>query len=112
MPKVFQIAYTRELMFTREAVLKSRGYVVESVFGNEAAKKALETGGDYDMFMVGHAEPLNMRQEMVRWLRQKFPKAKILALNPPNVSRHPDADYNVTLNGPEEWLAVVQEAVG
>ena len=44
-PKLFQIAYSPELMLTREAVLKSRGYVVESALGNEASKKALEFGG-------------------------------------------------------------------
>jgi hypothetical protein len=49
---------------------------------------------------------------MVRCLRQKFPKAKVLALNPPHASRQPDADYNVALNGPEKWLAVVEEALG
>jgi creatinine amidohydrolase/Fe(II)-dependent formamide hydrolase-like protein len=112
MPKVFQIAYSGELMFTREALMKSRGYAVESVLGNDAAKKVLEAGGDYHLFIIGHAGSQEERQEVMRWLRQKFPKAKVLALNPPHVSRQPDADYNVALNGPEKWLAVVQEAVG
>jgi hypothetical protein len=49
---------------------------------------------------------------MVRCLRQKFPKAKVLALSPPHASLQPDADYNVALNGPEKWLAVVEEALG
>jgi hypothetical protein len=112
MPKVFQIAYSPELMFTREAVLKSRGYRVESVLGNEAARKALEAGDHYDLFIFGHAEPLKARQEMVRWVREKFPNAKVLALNPPHVSPEPEANYNVTFDRPEEWLAVIQEAVG
>lgn len=80
MPKVFQIAYSPELMFTREAVLRSRGYVVESALGNEASKKALESGGSYHLFIVGHAAPEPVRQEMVRWVRQKFPNARVLAL--------------------------------
>jgi hypothetical protein len=57
MPKVFQIAYSGELMFTREALLKSRGYVVESALGNEAARKALEAGSDdYHLFILGHPD--------------------------------------------------------
>jgi hypothetical protein len=112
MPKVFQIAYSPELMFTREAVLKSRGYVVESALGNEHAIKALQAADHYDLFMVGHAGSQEERQEILGWLRQKFPNAKVLALNPPHVSRQPDADLNVTLNGPEKWLAAIQEAIG
>ena len=111
MPKVFKIAYSPELMFTREAVLRSRGYVVESALGNEASKKALESGGSYHLFIVGHAAPEQVRQEMVRWVRQKFPNARVLALNPPNVAREHGADYNVALNGPGVWLAVVEQAV-
>lgn len=111
-PKVFQIAYTGELMLTREALLKSQGYGVESVLGDDAAKNALATGGHYDLFIIGHAASHEARREMVHWVRQQFPKAKVLALNPPYDSRQPDADYNVTVNRPEEWLAVVEEAVG
>ena len=83
MPKVFQIAYTTELMFTREEVLKSRGYVVESVLGNAAAKRVLESGPDYDLFIVGHTASQETRQEMAHWVREKFPRAKVLALDPP-----------------------------
>ena len=112
MPKVFQIAYSRELMFTREALMKSCGYAVESALGNDAAKNAMEAGGDYHLFVLGHAGSPEERQEMVGYVRQKFPNAKVLALNPPYSARQPDADYNVALDGPDKWLAVVQEAVG
>jgi len=83
MPKVFQIAYTSELMFTREEVLKARGYVVESVLGNEAAKRVLESGADYDLFIIGHTASQEVRQEMVHWVREKFQRATVLALDPP-----------------------------
>lgn len=112
MAKVFQIAYATELMSTREAVLKSRGYMVHSALGNEDATKALQAGDHYDLFIVGHAAPLEERQEMVRWIRRKFPQAKVLALNPSHIPREPDADYNVVLNGPEKWLEAVREALG
>jgi len=86
MPKVFQIAYTSELMFTREAVLQSRGYVVKSVLGNEAAKRVLKSGADYDLFIVGHTASQEARQEIVHWVREKFPRAEVLALDPPNIA--------------------------
>lgn len=110
--RVFQIAYSAELMSTREAVLRSRGYVVESVLGNEAAKKSLQTSNRYHLFIVGHAEARETRHEMVCWLRQNFPEAKVLALNPHYSSGEPEADYNVPVDAPEQWLDAVHVALG
>ena len=45
---------------------------------------------------------------MVDWLKEKYPKVEILALTPPHEQRLILADYNVVLNGPEEWLFVVE----
>jgi len=43
---------------------------------------------------------------MVDWLKEKYPKVKALAINPPH-SQIPNADYNATQNGPENWLPFV-----
>lgn len=44
--RIFQIAYTREVMFTRQAVLKGPWLYREFGAGNENAKDALKSGGD------------------------------------------------------------------
>ena len=49
-----------------------------------------------------------MRKDMADWLKEKYPKVEILALNPPDEQRLAPADYNLVLNGPEEWLFVVE----
>ena len=110
MPKpklVFQIAYDHGLMFTRGKLLERRGYEVISALGNQAAKQALLPRKRYDLFILGHAAPEKERLEMAQWLKDRFPKTKILALNPPHHPRLGGADFNVELNGPEAWLAVV-----
>jgi hypothetical protein len=33
-----------------------------------------------------------------------------LALNPPQYTNLAEADYNLILNGPEEWLSIVANA--
>jgi hypothetical protein len=105
--RVFQVAYDQALMTTRAMLLKQYGCEVTSVLGNTIAKDLLSSGGDYDLFIVGHAAAEEDRREMIIWLKKNYANAKILALNPPHSPLLADADFNVTLNGPEKWLAVI-----
>lgn len=107
-PVIFQVAYDEQLMVTRAAVLKAHGFTVISVVGNEAAKAALSTPQHYSLFILGTSAPTKVRGEMADWLKANYPKVPILALNPPYQKELEPADYNVVLNGPEEWLFVVE----
>lgn len=89
-------------MASRAELLKAHSFAVVSVLGNEAAKVALAKPKDYALFIVGHGAAVQVRKEMADWLKAKYPKLKILALNPPYEQRLAPADYNVVLNGPEE----------
>jgi hypothetical protein len=106
--RVFQIAYNEELGRGRAQLLRQRGYGVVSVIGNEAAVVLLNAIHRYDLFIIGHGAPEETRKEMVDWLKARYPKVKVLALNPPH-QEVPTADYNVVLNGPEKWLAIVAQ---
>lgn len=107
-PVIFQIAYDPQLMDTRAGLLKASGFTVVSALGNEAAKAMLETPRDYALFMIGHNASPKARKEMADWLKEKYPEVKILALNPPYQKQLEPADYNIVLNGPEEWLFIVE----
>ena len=77
------------------------------MLGNEAAKVLLSSIQHYDLFIVGPAAaPEERRQQMVDWLKEKYPTVKILALNPPH-QQVANADYNVIESGPENWLPLV-----
>jgi chemotaxis response regulator CheB len=99
--RIFQIAYTNELLIDRARLLKNRGYAVMSALGNEAAKTLLTSlhGDDLDiaLFIVGHAAPPQTRRDMVDWLKANYTGIKILVLNPPNQTM-PDVDCNVLQN--------------
>jgi hypothetical protein len=111
--RVFQIAYTEKLMRDRADLLRSLGYGVLSVIGDEPAKTLLTIAQirseDLSFFMLGHAAPSSNRAQMVVWLRAHFPGVRIIALNPPD-EKIPSADYNVPQNGPELWLPIVKDA--
>jgi len=98
------------LLTTRAELLKNRGYEVSSALGNNDAQRVLANGETYGFFIVGHAAAKETREEMVRWLKTNFPDTKILALNPPHQTNLSEADYNLVLNGPEEWLSIVANA--
>ena len=104
---VFQIAYDQHRLVTRAELLRHRGYEVISVVGNEAAKVILGSHQQHcDLFIVGHAAPEETRKEIVDWLKVEYPSVRILALNPKD-HQLAKADYNVILNGPNQWLSIV-----
>jgi len=105
---IFQIAYDQVLMASRAELLKAYGFNVFSVLGNAGAKEALTGGLQYSLFIIGHGAPPDARKEMAQWLKAKYPQVPILALNPPYQQELAPADYNLVLNGPEEWLFVVE----
>src|SRR5258708_5509679 len=108
--RIFQIAYDEDIGLRRAELLRSRGYGVISVVGNQEAKLLLSSIQHYGLFIVGHAAPEETRREIVDWLRAQYPKIKILALNPLN-QQILRADYNVRQNGPENWLPIVAQVL-
>jgi len=109
--RLFQIAYTESLGFSRADVLRHRGYSVTTVVGNQSAEVVLtSTKEHYDLFILGHAATEATRKEIVAWLKARFPDARILALNRPH-QQLGDADFNVRLNGPETWMPAVAQAL-
>jgi hypothetical protein len=109
---VFQIAYDEQLLVTRAALLRRQGYEVTSVIGNETAKVVLSRHEHYDVFILGHAAPHEDRKQMVAWLKRRYPKGIVVALNPPQIRQLAGADYNIIQNGSEQLLSTVASAVG
>lgn len=108
---VFQIGYDEKGLNARAELLRRFGHEVISVTQNEAAKVALSSYRDVDLFIVGHTAPEPTRKEMVTWLKGNYPNVKIVALNPSR-DQLPGADYNVVLNDHDEWLALLAAAAG
>ena len=106
---VFQIGYDEKGLNARAELLRRFGHEVISVTHNEAAKVALGSYRDVDVFIVGYTAPERTRKEMVAWLKANYPKVKIVALNP-SKDQLLGADCNVVLNDHDEWLSLLAAA--
>jgi CheY-like chemotaxis protein len=106
---LFQIGYDEKGLNARAELLRRFGHEVISVAHNEAAKVALSSFRDVDLFVIDYKAPEQTRKEMVAWLKANYPRVKIVALNP---SRNQllGADYNVVLNDHDEWLSLLAAA--
>jgi hypothetical protein len=104
---VAQIAYDHTLTLKRTDLLRARGYGVVTVIGNEAAKLVLDLSPSWNFFIVGGAAATEVREEIVDWLKSKFPRVPILALNPRETPELLGADYNANQNEPELWLPII-----
>jgi len=71
---VFQIGYEERGMKARAELLRRFGHEVISVTHNEAAKVALSSYHDVELFIVGHTAPEQTRKEMVAWLKANYLK--------------------------------------
>ena len=104
---MFQIGYDERELNARAELFRRMGHEVISVPDNEAAKLALSSACNVDVFVVGYTAPEQMRKEMVDWLKANFPMVKIVALIPSANRQLPRADYNVVLNDCDEWMSLL-----
>ena len=107
---MFQIGYDEKELKVRAELFRRCGHEVISVADNEAAKRALASFHNIDVFIVGHAAPEQTRKEMVDWLKTNFPRVKIVALIPSAHRQLSRADYNVVLNDWDEWFSLLAAA--
>jgi len=107
---MFQIGYDEKELKARAELFRSFGHEVISVLDNAAAKHALTSTHNVDVFVVGYAASEQTRKEMVDWLKENFPKVKIVALVPSPNRQLPRADYNIVLNDWDEWLTLLATA--
>jgi CheY-like chemotaxis protein len=108
---LFQVGYEEKGLNARVELLRRFGHEVISVTHNEAAKVALSSFRDVDLFIVDYTAPEQTRKEIVSWLKANYPRVKIIALNP-SKDQLIGADYNVVLNDHDEWLSLLAAAAG
>ena len=105
--RIIQIGDEERQLKARAELFRRFGDEVISFSDCEAAKAILQSPIPVDLFIVGHSAPLKITQEMVQWLRETYPKSKIVALAPSLRCPILNADYNVVLNGKYGWLCLL-----
>lgn len=104
---LFQIGYDERELNARAELFRRCGHEVISLADNEAAKRALSSIRNVDLFVVGHTAPEQTRKEMVDWLKVNFPNVKIVALIPSADRELTSADYNIVLDAWGEWISAL-----
>jgi len=106
--RIFQVAYGKALA-SRGHLLRCDGYDVTSVSGNEVARDILYGRPAYDLFVIGRVASDPVRLQIVRWLRARYPDARIVALN---TQGHvvEGLRYNAPSEPAAAWLPMVSAA--
>jgi len=103
---VAQVVYDPAKGKARTAALRAEGYEVVSAIGNEAAKLVLDLSPSWNLFLIGEGAANGAREEMASWLKERFPRVPILALNPPTALVLEGADYNA-VHDDSRWMRLV-----
>ena len=111
-PRIFQIAYDSQRMYSRAVVLRNLGYDVQSVLGNQAAKDVLISWPNYDVFIIGHDADDIVRLAMVQFIRASYPRHPIVALNSAPGMQLDALEYNAPVDESQVWISLVQKAAG
>ena len=105
---ILQVAYYPTLQETRTQMLKSAGYQVTSVLGND---NAIGLDGAViaaaDLIVVGFSASHSVRAAMVHWFKAYYPKIPVVALQVNSWEKFPEADASTFSENPTIWLAEV-----
>jgi hypothetical protein len=105
---ILQIAYYATLQETRALMLKSAGYEVTSVLGNDNAKRLDRSViAAADLILVGFSAPHSVRTAIVLWFKAHYPKIPLVALQSSRWEEFPEADLSIFSEDPTIWLAKV-----
>jgi len=105
---ILQVAYYPILQETRTLMLKSAGYQVTSVLGND---NAIGLDGAViaaaDLIVVGFSASHSVRAAMVLWFKARYPKIPVVVLQFSSWEKFPEADVSTFSEDPTIWLAEV-----
>jgi hypothetical protein len=108
---ILQIGYDELLLKTRALLLGGRGYRLISTLGNGIAFQVATTER-IDLVLIGHCAPIGIRENAAAHFKGHYPQIPVVALRASTLhDKLQYADYNVTVEDPEEWLKIVAKAV-
>ena len=79
MPRILSVSYDESLLKTRHLMLEQCGYEVSSALGFTDALRECNSGGPFDLFILGHSIALHDKQALVEAFRSRF-RAVVVAL--------------------------------
>ncbi|HLH06477.1 MAG TPA: hypothetical protein VKW78_04515 [Terriglobales bacterium] len=109
MGRILSVSYDETLLHTREMLLESRGYTVESALGFTEGLELCKQS-DFGLFILGHSIPPADKRALIDAFRSSCP-GPIISLQKVSEPDVAGADYYVD-PFPESVLKVVGEILG
>jgi DNA-binding response OmpR family regulator len=104
MEQILCISWDPTLALTRELLLKSAGYSVQSAWGPEWAVDYCRTS-QARLLVLGHSVPREEKRKLIEIFKAQNP-APVLSLLPPDQIKLAEADYGVPAD-PDSLLSAV-----
>ena len=108
--RILSVSYDQPLMRTRQMLLETQGYQVDSAVGFDNAMQRCQDGG-FDLFVLGHSITPEEKREVVKAFRQTCPGPIISLRRSIGEERVDGADYHIEPD-PEPLLKLVADLVG
>jgi CheY-like chemotaxis protein len=103
--RILYISYDEQVLIARRALLEREGYVVTSALGFKEAMAAC-AGGDFHLFILGHAVPQGDKDRLIALFRKNC-SAPILSLWRRNEPVLDTANYVAFSEDPAQFLMSV-----
>ena len=106
MARLVSVSYDETLLRTRELMLKSAGYTVQSAIGFREAMEACASTAD--LIIIGHSIPRKDKLELIGCFRDANPKGIVIALTRAGEERLKEVDAYINPGNPEELVRAIQ----
>ena len=106
--RILQVSNDKSLLFTREMLLRERGYDVTSALGVSEGLK--QCTAKFDLLIVGHSMPYEEKRTLVTAFRARN-SSPVLALHRENEGKLDGADFEVPPD-PQVVLSAVASLTG
>jgi DNA-binding NtrC family response regulator len=70
--RILSVSHDPSLLSTRERILRSAGFEVESTLSIDQAIKSIEMAR-FDLILIGHTVPILERKELIEYSRHRDP---------------------------------------
>jgi hypothetical protein len=110
--KILQIEYRESILLTRENILRSEGFTVDSILGTDPNwKSRLSKSDDYGVVVIGYGASWFDRRDLIAFFCAFFPKVPLVALLRRTEQPFHDASHNTQADDPVLWLKTIRKAL-
>ncbi|GEM_PF-4358671 len=106
--RILHVEFDRTLLAIRHTLLETAGFEVVSCFSAIAIREVSTAAAPFDVFLVGHAAPVDERDDLVTWMKANFPNTRVVVLRKRETDSSPEGVTSSTAE-PENLIKTLVE---